>query len=392
MRTRNRAVIAFMATLSLLMGSLTFVSASPPSANDGEAQASEDSEAEISVEFFDGCTDFHVESSKDISFVSINFEDDDFTYLKFEGDDIETEDQDRDGDDPDGSDLQDFSFEGDTDIKSVVVKSGSTMLVFNCPDDGEGEVVADPEEEPECSDGRDNDGDGRTDHPDDSGCETPDDDDERPGDGDNGDDTEGPQGDATCDDGVDNDGDGFVDGEDPDCNEGAQDGAFCDDGVDNDGDGDVDGADSDCPDDGTEGPQGDATCDDGVDNDGDGFVDGEDPDCNEGAQDGAFCDDGVDNDGDGDVDGADSDCPEDEPDPCTADAGDPGILTDDTLGQTAWDGGLQAPPLTEDPDADGLVTGPVHDGGDGTPLEPVTDEASCAGDLLVDQEASPVDP
>lgn len=330
MRTRNRAVIAFMATLSLLMGSLTFVSASPPSANDGEAQASEDSEAEISVEFFDGCTDFHVESSKDISFVSINFEDDDFTYLKFEGDDIETEDQDRDGDDPDGSDLQDFSFEGDTDIKSVVVKSGSTMLVFNCPDDGEGEVVADPEEEPECSDGRDNDGDGRTDHPDDSGCETPDDDDERPGDGDNGDDTEGPQGDATCD--------------------------------------------------------------DGVDNDGDGFVDGEDPDCNEGAQDGAFCDDGVDNDGDGDIDGADSDCPEDEPDPCTADAGDPGILTDDTLGQTAWDGGLQAPPLTEDPDADGLVTGPVHDGGDGTPLEPVTDEASCAGDLLVDQEASPVDP
>jgi hypothetical protein len=50
---------------------------------------------------------------------------------------------------------------------------------------------------PACSDGIDNDCDGRTDYPDDPGCSSPDDDDEH--------------GDAVCDDGIDNDGDGKTD-------------------------------------------------------------------------------------------------------------------------------------------------------------------------------------
>lgn len=87
-------------------------------------------------------------------------------------------------------------------------------------------------------------------------------------------------------------------------------------------------------------------------------------------------------------------CPLDEEhDPCTAAAGDPGLLTEDTLGQTLWSGGLDAlAPLTEDPDGDGVITGPVKEGGEDSELEPVTDEVACAGDLALDEEVSPVDP
>ncbi len=70
---------------------------------------------------------------------------------------------------------------------------------------------------------------------------------------------------------------------------------------------------------------------------------------------------------------------------CTGDAGDPGILGPDTIAQQLWDGGLQVPPLTEDPEANGPLSGAIHDGGDGTPLEPVTDEVSCLVDLLIDE-------
>ena len=70
---------------------------------------------------------------------------------------------------------------------------------------------------------------------------------------------------------------------------------------------------------------------------------------------------------------------------CTAGAGDPGLLTDDTLGQTLYDGGLNVSPLFEDPEANGPISGAVYDGGNGTPLEPVTDEVACAVDLLIDE-------
>ncbi len=80
---------------------------------------------------------------------------------------------------------------------------------------------------PQCSDGVDNDGDGKVDFPNDNGCSSPNDNDERP----------------ECSDGVDNDGDGLIDyPNDPGCSS-AEDNSEanqCSDGVDNDGDGKVD--------------------------------------------------------------------------------------------------------------------------------------------------------
>jgi hypothetical protein len=73
-------------------------------------------------------------------------------------------------------------------------------------------------------------------------------------------------------------------------------------------------------------------------------------------------------------------CPPPPADPCSSG----GLLTDKTIGQTLWDGGLQIPPLTEDPDADGVLTGPISKAADGTPLQPVFYEVGCAGDLLID--------
>jgi hypothetical protein len=61
---------------------------------------------------------------------------------------------------------------------------------------------------------------------------------------------------------------------------------------------------------------------------------------------------------------------------------DAGLLLPDTIGQTLWDNGLQIPPLTEDPNRDGLLSGPL--GGiekDALGLPP---EISCLVDLLVD--------
>jgi len=79
-------------------------------------------------------------------------------------------------------------------------------------------------------------------------------------------------------------------------------------------------------------------------------------------------------------------------DKCTAAAGDPGLLTTDTLGQTLWDGGLSAlSPLTEDPNRDGVISGPLSDALTGTPLEVVGDEVGCLLDLLLDENVSPID-
>jgi hypothetical protein len=79
------------------------------------------------------------------------------------------------------------------------------------------------------------------------------------------------------------------------------------------------------------------------------------------------------------------------PDPCTDDYGDPGLLTTDTLGQTLWDGGLQIPPLTEDPNRNGIISGPVGTLFEGTPLEVVGDEVACLVDLLLDETVIPID-
>lgn len=141
---------------------------------------------------------------------------------------------------------------------------------------------------------------------------------------------------AQCSDGVDNDGDGRIDfPADPDCTGPTDDSEApeggrpeCSDGVDNDGDGRTDfPSDPDCTsanDDSESGrDRGDAECEDGRDNDGDGRVDfPDDPGCSSrrddsedgggtagaggggagGGGNGAECQDGIDNDGDGKVD------------------------------------------------------------------------------------------
>jgi streptogramin lyase len=89
-----------------------------------------------------------------------------------------------------------------------------------------------------------------------------------------------------CSDGIDNDGDGATDADDVGCltamdSDETAFGAVCDDGLDNDGDGAIDTADSECssPSDRSEGPP----CADGFDDDGDGLVDLADPDCQDAA-------------------------------------------------------------------------------------------------------------
>jgi len=79
---------------------------------------------------------------------------------------------------------------------------------------------------PACSDGIDNDGDGRVDYGSDLGCSSPDDPSEEP----------------ECSDGIDNDGDGRIDSDDPTCAGSDKvmvwsEYAGCSDGIDNDGDG-----------------------------------------------------------------------------------------------------------------------------------------------------------
>ena len=66
---------------------------------------------------------------------------------------------------------------------------------------------------------------------------------------------------------------------------------------------------------------------------------------------------------------------------------DPGLITEDTLGQTLWDAGLQLSPLTEDPEGDGPLSGALRDAGAGQPYEVITDELGCAIDLLFDGAA-----
>jgi hypothetical protein len=147
---------------------------------------------------------------------------------------------------------------------------------------------------PACSDGIDQDGDGRFDFPSDPGCADP----------------TGALEDPQCDDGADNDGDTLVDLDDADCTDSADllEGTVtaCSDGLDNDGDGLADfPSDPGCPNlaGTTESPQ----CNDLVDNDGDTLIDLLDPQCASAADDDEappppLCADGLDNDADGQAD------------------------------------------------------------------------------------------
>jgi hypothetical protein len=180
----------------------------------------------------------------------------------------------------------------------------------------------------DCSDGRDNDGDGLIDFPADPGCRSADSASESPQCSDGVDnDTDGfidfpadagcPAAWMTfenppCDDGVDNDGDTFIDfPNDPQCTSRAdiseEPNTQCSDGIDNDGDGLIDwvpggGGDPHCgfPGDDLE-AQG--LCSDGLDNDGDGFIDfPADIGCSspgDNTETNPHCSDGLDNDGDG---------------------------------------------------------------------------------------------
>ena len=134
-------------------------------------------------------------------------------------------------------------------------------------------VIAGPRAPAQCQDGLDNDGDTRIDYPNDPGCTSKRDNNER--------------GTAQCDDGIDNDADTRTDyPNDPGCSspsDTSESGtAQCDDGVDN-----VD-ADTlrDYPNDAgcvslTDSSEIDGQCDDTYENDGDGFIDYPgDPECN----------------------------------------------------------------------------------------------------------------
>lgn len=119
---------------------------------------------------------------------------------------------------------------------------------------------------------------------------------------------------SNCTDGVDNDKDGKIDCDDPDCNcppppPPITKESDCKDGIDNDGDGKIDCFDPDCnctppppP------PKTESNCADGIDNDGDGKVDCADPDCKcpppppPVCPPGQECCDGIDNNGDGRID------------------------------------------------------------------------------------------
>jgi hypothetical protein len=197
---------------------------------------------------------------------------------------------------------------------------------------------------PQCSDGADNDGDGKIDTLD-PGCHT-DGNAGNPGSYDPGDNNEADPPKPQCSDGIDNDGDGKVDALDPGChtdgnagNSGSYDPADndetnqpsgapqCSDGIDNDGDGGIDSFDPACHTDGDVGNSATYTpdkdtevnpitqCDDGIDNDGDGKIDyPNDPGCSNAFVDNdesnpiTQCSDGVDNDGDAKIDSLDPQC------------------------------------------------------------------------------------
>jgi hypothetical protein len=156
---------------------------------------------------------------------------------------------------------------------------GADVIIAEAVADYEGNPCLAAVPKPQCSDGIDNDGDGKTDYPADPGCTGPNDNNE----------TDPPK--PQCSDGIDNDGDGQTDyPADPGCSgPGDNDetdppaNPQCSDGIDNDGDGRIDFGPNqfhnETPATGCDGPDDNderATvpqCSDGIDNDGDGRVD-----------------------------------------------------------------------------------------------------------------------
>jgi hypothetical protein len=155
-----------------------------------------------------------------------------------------------------------------------------------------------------CTDGTDNDGDGKTDCSD-SDCVV------HPACGGGT-----PTSETNCTDNWDNDADGKKDCDDPDCSDhpscGSAGESNCADWIDNDGDGTLDCNDSDCANDAACTPQTETSCVNNIDDDADFLVDCLDPDC---ATSTACASTGVeqcandkDDDADGDFDCVDSDC------------------------------------------------------------------------------------
>ena len=177
-----------------------------------------------------------------------------------------------------------------------------------------------------CANGFDDDADGRTDHPEDPGCTSPDDNDET-----------SPDPLPQCANGRDDDFDGQTDfPNDPDCIDAADDNetrpAACQDRIDNDGDGLIDLADPGCRNDPNRVSEFNLeACRDSVDNDADGLTDyPNDPGCTDRLDPDetdpvvpAACSNGVDDDADGqldfpnDADSCFSAADPSEDDPCT---------------------------------------------------------------------------
>ena len=157
-------------------------------------------------------------------------------------------------------------------------------------------------------------------------------------------------------------------------------------------DSDGDGIGDACDDDNTD-ADADADADADVDADADADVDADadaDVDADADADVDADADADVDADADADVD-ADADA-DGVVNLCTADAGDPGLLTTNTLGQEIWDGdGSVLSPLTEDPERNGVISEPLGTAFEGTDLEVVGDELACLLDLALDETVSPID-
>ncbi|MDP9405516.1 MAG: hypothetical protein M3O86_02790 [Actinomycetota bacterium] len=136
-----------------------------------------------------------------------------------EEDDDERDENGGGGDDPECSDGEDNDGDGRIDFPD-------DPGCDNEEDDDETDENGGGGDEPECTDGEDNDGDGQTDFPDDPGCDNEDDDNETNNNNNNTNtntntrtNTSGPADQADCTDGVDNDGDGRTDfPSDPGCN------------------------------------------------------------------------------------------------------------------------------------------------------------------------------
>lgn len=126
------------------------------------AAAAPNSSATITAVFADGCTDFDVDSSKDISNIVIYYADGTSEKIEFS----------------DAEQGRTYSYRGDRTITAIDVKSGTTVQRFTCqPGPTPTPTPTGEPGKPQCTDDVDNDGDGLIDQAD-PGCTKDDDDDE----------------------------------------------------------------------------------------------------------------------------------------------------------------------------------------------------------------------